>query len=737
MKRQTRTIKSVVIFTLILLVTLAVNVYTPMLYKAQTDSEISSLLDVENLLGIKEWREKGYFGQGVSIGVIDLGFGGIKDFEANFVDVIVRHEDEAEAYNTDASRHGVRVLEIIHTIAPEAKLYACRYLRYQEYEACLTWMSREGVRIINHSAGVPIYPADGSSKWTATTENEVQNHNILWINAAGNFGSGFALIDFLDLDNDGYHNFRHDGNKNAFHFEVGDTVGHNLFITWRKQNGHLANTINLSLEVTVPNGCDPVEIIPYSDQDYAFERAFLQCKGSYEISIRNLDSEKDNITFAIWAEALSLPDSLTKSLASPVIAPGDAKHILTVGALENLSHLYVYSSKGTQRDDQSVKPDIVAPAKIQMHDGSTFWGTSAASAVVAGTAALLYQSDQTLNYQELLQELYDRAHDIGRLGVDNEFGYGLVFLKDAPVATAETFIYQPPHPTLDETEIATLIPADMTPHAIANKEIVNLRSGPGTKYGVVAKVSQNAVLPIIAQADDHRWLLVDASAYIAAADKMAWVFSGVIQLNDAAMTATFIPAETIPVVPTDSATITPIWTQSVLGGGSGIDIPLEPTKTVTKTNSPTPTATHTPTSTDTPTFTPDVTPSATAATPLPATNFYMIPKNGVVYASSSANVRHGPSVRAEIAYTLEAGTIIDIQGEIFNEEWTWYFIGSGYLREDLVEYFGNRQTVQAMLTELALTRNAVPPTSTYTPTMDVPYPPVETATFPPGVTPIR
>jgi hypothetical protein len=77
-----------------------------------------------------------------------------------------------------------------------------------------------------------------------------------------------------------------------------------------------------------------------------------------------------------------------------------------------------------------MKPDIAAP------DGTTsltygrmgFYGTSAASPVVAGAAALLLQRYPSLTATAIADTLRALARDVGPLGIDSAYGAGLLYV---------------------------------------------------------------------------------------------------------------------------------------------------------------------------------------------------------------------------------------------------------------------------------------------------------------------
>lgn len=121
------------------------------------------------------------------------------------------------------------------------------------------------------------------------------------------------------------------------------------------------------------------------------------------------------------------------------------KNVLVVGAVESsaenfndLSSIAPISSSGFgPTDDGRIKPDIVAPTGVRTSTSSaddgygTGGGTSAATAVVTGSIALLSEHYQNLNSDTLSSAsiralLAQTADDVGNEGPDYKTGWGLL-----------------------------------------------------------------------------------------------------------------------------------------------------------------------------------------------------------------------------------------------------------------------------------------------------------------------
>lgn len=99
-----------------------------------------------------------------------------------------------------------------------------------------------------------------------------------------------------------------------------------------------------------------------------------------------------------------------------------------------------FSSRGPTycSDDGSIaiKPDIAAPGvdTNSAYPGGTYTnlsGTSMASPHVNGVVAILRQANPDLPVEQVKQIIYDTAYDLGSVGKDNDYGYGMIDAYEA------------------------------------------------------------------------------------------------------------------------------------------------------------------------------------------------------------------------------------------------------------------------------------------------------------------
>jgi len=458
--------------------------------------------DLNRDTNLSDWRENGWTGFGQRIGVLDTSFGNIVNFD-NQDGVILTTRDSG--YNDDPNLHGTQVLEVIHSIAPNAELFACRYQDFGSFRSCIDWMILNEVNIINHSAGVPAIPIDGTSEWSQQVDRAA-GEGILWVNAAGNFAGGVIESRFFAFQENGIqtpcHEFRDLTRGLGIAIEgTGDSSPRfaRVLLAWESNNPSLAsNEIDLQLEVLPTDGDvihsfqrqnggtddRPLDWVTTVDISKPYEvrvRAAPEMLNTNETgeaaSIQTCDEILENALnadmtddeanaaieqnvpltvngtrFVLYVEFADLPGS---SPSQSIIAPADSLSSLTVGALQR-GDLAPYSSQGPTADG-APKPDLVAPGEVILPLNGNFVGTSAAAPVVTGAAALLWQANPSWTQQQLFSFLTNDVSgplldDAVIPGRDNRFGNGRLFMNNSlplpenPEETTDNLVITVPFP---------------------------------------------------------------------------------------------------------------------------------------------------------------------------------------------------------------------------------------------------------------------------------------------------
>ena len=126
--------------------------------------------------------------------------------------------------------------------------------------------------------------------------------------------------------------------------------------------------------------------------------------------------------------------------------PANLESVMAVGAVDGAGEISVYSNQGPTLDitaPSNTNNGVVFYHGIRTLDregsagysnGTTtnsFGGTSAATPIAAGVAALILAVDPSLTKTQVEEVMYNSAKDLGAPGFDNTFGHGVVNAHDA------------------------------------------------------------------------------------------------------------------------------------------------------------------------------------------------------------------------------------------------------------------------------------------------------------------
>lgn len=117
-------------------------------------------------------------------------------------------------------------------------------------------------------------------------------------------------------------------------------------------------------------------------------------------------------------------------------SPANYPETLSVGSILKHNLIAPFSSRGPSACDGKIYPDIVAPCisgelinsckAKKSNNLIPYLGTSFAAPCVTGAIALLIEAFPDVNIDELEHSIKDTAIDLGLLGPDNQYGYGLM-----------------------------------------------------------------------------------------------------------------------------------------------------------------------------------------------------------------------------------------------------------------------------------------------------------------------
>lgn len=442
--------------------------------------QLLSLADVLNRTNLISWQEADLTGRGQRIGILDQGFGGLADFETDTRKIVNLPPDaKFDAISSSPITHGIDVMYIIETIAPDVDLFACEYFSFDVFVICIDWMLSENVNIINHSAGVPVLPLDGTGQWAREVDRAARS-DVLWINAAGNYADGYIADFFSDRNTNTYHEFRGQGVIEALAVEpIGSFTGR-VMLSWESANDTPSNAIDLDLEAIDENN----NIIASSSRpqngklgEDAIEVMTVDMSQAFGIRIRDSSANAELVEFVLFIEFASLQGGVSRE---SIISPGDSLYAITVGALQG-SQIAPYSSQGPITTG-AIKPNIVAPGELILPNEEIFVGTSAAAPILAGSAALVWELHPDWSRQQVFDFLLEAVQDDREIpGLDPVYGSGRLFMP----SMENTSSPPTPLPIIPPTEIPVVPPPFTGPITANSQWIPTIQNIDGIQMALV------------------------------------------------------------------------------------------------------------------------------------------------------------------------------------------------------------------------------------------------------------
>ena len=406
--------------------------------------------------GSTAWNEAGYRGDGIKLGLIDLGFEGISDLMGIelpttvvarcYTDIGAFVETLADCEND--RYHGTLVAESVIDIAPEVSLYIANPRSFGDLRNTVDWMISEGVQVIDHSSSWTFDgPGDGTSPFTDSplkTVDRAVAAGITWTNAAGNHAERTWFGTYSDPEDDGFINFNGIDASINMQLSEGDSI--RVQLRWDDSWDAANRDFNLFVwdfdnEEIVAISFNPqlgdVGDIPYEQLTYTTPR-----DDEFGVFVAHESGTvPDWLQVTVWGTESIQYYTENGSITSPgeSASPG----MLAVGAApwHDTTTIQSYSSRGPTPDGR-VKPDITgadcgATSLWPLDESNNaFCGTSQASAHLAGLAALVRQRSPDLTPAEVATYLKDNATQRERPDPNNNWGHGFAQLPPPPAEGA-------------------------------------------------------------------------------------------------------------------------------------------------------------------------------------------------------------------------------------------------------------------------------------------------------------
>lgn len=440
--------------------------------------------DVYSKTQMSRWHQRGLSGRGISVGIIDYfdqstwrSAQATKDVPAAAGTFCQWGGRSCSVFSSPSpDRHGVAVAEAIHDMAPNAKLYLATVATNEDLKKAIDYFAKKGVKIISRSLG-GFY--DGPGNGTGASAKLVDyavSKGMAWFNSAGNSGAyavssgsdkllvgGYWRGAWRDTNNNGWMEFAHyplDANGaptgEVFYYETMYVYCSPYFrLRWNDWGSSKTDydifRINPDGSVMSPgyspnkqtkSGVAPLELQNGSDDYFRCDTNPSE-DGWIEVGIRKIangNGTSDDILELAGNSADILYTASSAGSAGEAFIDSKNKGLAAVGAVDPVQGVAIagYSSQGPT-NDRRVKPEISAgsnfTSRAYASQGGRFNGTSAATPVVAGAAAVVLERFDGMKPAALIDYLRkNQTVDRGVAGIDNVFGSGELVMKDLAVA---------------------------------------------------------------------------------------------------------------------------------------------------------------------------------------------------------------------------------------------------------------------------------------------------------------
>ena len=460
-----------------------------------TQSQTRVISQGVGLHGADAWHSAGYQGNGVKVGVIDIGFEGFIQLQGSELPSNATARCYFKTARVPSSQigdcevdgdHGTAVAETLIDVAPSVDLYIANPRTAGDLRNAVEWMAGQGVKVINYSLGdIVDGPGDGTSPFSNSplkTIDVAVSRGITWVTAGGNNAQKVWYGTFSDPNGNGSHNFAPRDEGNTFRLDEGERV--KAFMRWDDSWGQADCDLNLVLTKRVGSRNVIVDVDDtYQDGSQGkYPRAIIindeataSQAGSYALWIDKHECADD----PAWIQLTMLdPDDLEHY--SPGHHMGNPEESRSAGAMAvgathywDTDSIAFYSSRGPTMDDR-IKPEITgvacgSSATSPAAPGSRcgFAGTSASAPHVAGLAALVRQRFPEYGPEQVVNYLQENASERGQSGADNTWGHGLATLPD-PSA-------MPNRPTINNvSSLQNSITVTWNPASIVGAEVIKV-----------------------------------------------------------------------------------------------------------------------------------------------------------------------------------------------------------------------------------------------------------------------
>jgi hypothetical protein len=380
----------------------------------------------------------GVTGSGVDVAVLDLGFW-------RLAEAISTGEIPADTQTYDitgggietVTSHGTGVAEQVTDMAPGVNLHLIMFEDEVDFELAVDYVHDHEIRIANLSVnwfGTSYYDDTGPINDLVNESHDT--HGVFWAVGGGNWGYRHWRGGWLDENADQWLSFAPNDDQLGLIPEPAPEVC--MLLNWDQYTGSPATDLDLYIYRV---GFSPPVISSQARQSTTGKPVEQACftpvsDQSYYARVRRFSGPTAGLDMTVISANVTLAPE-HRVVASSMVDPAVAHGAFAVGAVDHLNWnlpvptIEPLSSWGPTTDGRP-KPEIVAPDRTDSLTRPDAPGTSFASPVVAGAAALMLAQNSTLTNLQLRATLIAAAQDVGPTGHDSTYGWGKLVTPIVP-----------------------------------------------------------------------------------------------------------------------------------------------------------------------------------------------------------------------------------------------------------------------------------------------------------------
>lgn len=349
--------------------------------------------DATDFVHLDHLYDVGQEGKGVKIAVMDHGFSGYLNSQANgnLPPAKQLHYTNFLTTADNTQTHGRKCAEVVYAVAPEAEMYLYRVDGFNAWDDAIEQAIADGIDILTSSIGSNAYgPATGIGPYENVVK-EATDAGILFFQANGNEHWQFYHFDYSNPDDDIWINFAPGDETNHIWLNEDDYLLVEMRYNQWGADGEGDAEDNFDLYVYEEDDKGDLQLLVSStgnsDVPYEWLDFYAPEDGFYRVAIREVNkATKGNVEFALH---YSRAHPEYESADREVIVPASSPEVISVGAVHEGDVLANYTSRGPTMDGRT-KPDFGAPSGFVLPaGGNAIFGTSFATPFLAASTAVL------------------------------------------------------------------------------------------------------------------------------------------------------------------------------------------------------------------------------------------------------------------------------------------------------------------------------------------------------------